>query len=340
MIKRAFVCLALLVCLHDLSLSAQQPRRKIDFSEPGSQPSTTVSNMNQLDTRKASSAKQSQEQLFKAIGNHQSQGPLDVIGANPYPYVVPNAAPTLDKKALERLEKQKNWAFQDPYDLNAGQPTLEEAMHVKDYGPDGKEKKSESSIDSYFKTLNGTKKNSLDPMKWGDRLPNESMRDITGTNSLRETRMQMLESQSGRPSSLSPLPLGSTIFPQNQPSQWGFAGTLPGSDAASLAAARAQKEHRDELLKLLEPRSGLVESKPANLVGFPNLGLPDNNSVHTPLNPFAPTSINPIQRAPSFDTINARSLGKPDPIEIKPTSGVLTPPPVLMPSTAFPKRKF
>jgi hypothetical protein len=59
----------------------------------------------------------------------------------------PAAAPS--KRALELRDTQKNWIFATPDDMFRTK-TIEEAMGVKEYGPDGKEKKPHSVLGAFL----------------------------------------------------------------------------------------------------------------------------------------------------------------------------------------------
>jgi hypothetical protein len=73
-------------------------------------------------------------------------------GLGNVPFIPPPAPPgpaVPNNRALELRDTKKNWIFATPSDMYRTK-TIEEAMGVKDYGPDGKEKKPHSVVGAFL----------------------------------------------------------------------------------------------------------------------------------------------------------------------------------------------
>ena len=125
--------------------------RPIEFSDPKSDEVTT--NLNQLRVKK-DSLKQLEEEAYKAIQSFSPKGSLDgEQGDQPIPQprtVVPS------KRLKEMIERRKdfmeNYFLLTPEDLTKG-PTLEEMFKIKEYGPDGREKKKQTVLEQTYERL-------------------------------------------------------------------------------------------------------------------------------------------------------------------------------------------
>jgi hypothetical protein len=133
------------------SLAADKPHgRPIEFSDPKSSEITT--NLNQLGRKRAVLRELEESDLSKSFQeNFSSRSSLEGV-------IVPpdrlGPRPAIQSKKVkerrERLEREKNWALSNPEDLTRG-PTMEEILQVPEYGPDGKEKKTRSSVETYYR---------------------------------------------------------------------------------------------------------------------------------------------------------------------------------------------
>ncbi len=328
------------------SARAQAPgQQKIQFSSPNAP--VTSTNGSQTSVRD-SMGKQAQDLLLKNIPIGHSLGPLDINPNAPMPVVTMRPAP--DKKTLEMMDRQRNWAFNDGLDLATKVPTLEEAAGIWQFGPDGRDKRSQTSIERYLE--NSAPKRSVDPVPYADTLAAERRGDFSGTNGYGADRYRVEQVDnlrdklfgSGQPTGLAVTAPGATI-------RGGLPSSFlpPGFDQSAL-------NHQSEFQKMLDPKwmppgvtsagslvGGGVDGNAANslqpnpLAGFRTPGAEERTVSAASQNFNSVTSF----RSHVLDDVNARALGLPDPSTLAPAyvAPVLPAAPIL-PSTAFPKRRF
>jgi hypothetical protein len=132
--------------------SAGEPQHgaKIEISEPRGDSPIVVSNLNRLNPAPGN-FKQVKEDLMRPFGSlNPRNSALNFSDDLPMPQQRPQFVP--NKHAQELLDKRRNWAFTSYEDLNP-QPTLQEAFGIKQFGADGKEKKTGSVVDKYYDSL-------------------------------------------------------------------------------------------------------------------------------------------------------------------------------------------
>jgi hypothetical protein len=121
--------------------------KPIDFSKtPGDEVTTNIS---QLRARK-DGLHELEDSLFRPLQSVAPKTSLDAIFVPPQRTIV--VAPTQSKKAKELRDRQKNWAFADP-NAPEKEETPQEALQVKEYGPDGKEKKKLTLVEQFYRRL-------------------------------------------------------------------------------------------------------------------------------------------------------------------------------------------
>lgn len=252
---------------------------KIEFSEPSTPvvASNLTANLNPTVNRlnpNPSAFKQVEEDLFGPLKN--SMQPADSMqGVMTLPLPGPQQQQprqVLSKHAKELLDQRRNWAFTDLNDLYPD-PTLEEALGVKQFGPDGKEQEPVSLIQRYIERKDDklSQKNNLHP---GQKDANA-------------------DSWDGRPVNygLNSINPNGTSLPVAQPVRKNpFAPDSDDSDksVATFRASNMQRDpedtlmaqkHREEFSRLLDP--SLPASKPATTPLFGNVDQTGFNSLLT-----------------------------------------------------------
>jgi hypothetical protein len=153
-----------------------KPGRPIEFSDPkGSDIST---NVNQFSLKK-SLLREFEDDLTKSFHRSlSSHGSLDGV-AMPPPQTT---GPTIQSKRLkEQLDRKKNWAFNTPEDLTST-PTLEELLHLPDYATDPDKKKSRSSVERYYQSLERKRPDGRDDKKEHAEAEGEKDRESEDSN--------------------------------------------------------------------------------------------------------------------------------------------------------------
>ncbi len=144
----------LVVALGSIALAragGPQQGEKLQISEVPTPSPVVVSNLNKLATGE-SGFKQVKEDLFRPFSSLDPRNSLidNAMGA---PLPMPQR-PTMSKRGLELLDKRRNWAFTSYEELFAPQDDVEKKMFgIKEYGADGREKKSMSVVDRYYDSL-------------------------------------------------------------------------------------------------------------------------------------------------------------------------------------------
>jgi hypothetical protein len=312
------------------ALAGGQRGEKIEFSEPSTKSAVVTSNLNRINT--SSNLKPVPENFFNRFNSLNS-----LEQTTPIPFRQPKAPP-LSKHARELLEQRKNWAFTDLKDLSPEQ-SLEASFGVKEYGPDGREKKTLSSVDKYYESL-GEKQNPLQKSSFNSL---EAARGSFSTNGMSREEL----SREGSPSLRNAFILESGN-PFVQPG--GNVATFANSPFVQAAPPdKAQIQHRLEFQKLLANAYSPSAPNPAN----PNLqpGLPglNNNGTFSPasqvdprskLSPYLGVATAPVFRSQVLRDPTARALGLPDPSLLpKPDVAPKAPPPSAF-ATPLPMRKF
>src|SRR5258708_2127717 len=133
---------------------------KIEFFESGAPimtsnlTATLNPGLNRLNPT-LSGFKQVEEDLFGPLKSSMHQAG-STEGVMSVPLLGPQQQqprPVLSKHSKELLEQRRNWAFTDLNDLYP-EPSMEEALGVKQLGDDGKEKKPLSAIEKYYERQN------------------------------------------------------------------------------------------------------------------------------------------------------------------------------------------
>lgn len=323
-----------------------QEQQKIQFSEP-TQPLSapaTPAGTNQSAAR-AAAAKAAQEQMLKHLPAVHSMGPLEMDPNAARGYFVPR--PTPDRRTLSNLEKQRNWAFNDGLNQNSTLPTLEEAAGIWEVGPDGRDKKSQTSIERYF-YKDTSPKRSTDPVSLSESLAAGGRGDFSGTNAFNPNRptSRMEEELRQR--------LGEAALGGDGAS--GRIGGLKPSFANSLLPpdyAPTPVDQRAEFQKLLDPHwvapamanpwapnasAGIPNA--AGGTGFNPAASPAATEYRPALGMAPNVAATPTFRAHVLDDLNAKALGVADPSTLPPPAPAPRPPAPIFPSTAFPKRTF
>jgi hypothetical protein len=302
-----------------LDWKTSAPGEKIQFSAPDSSASGAVSNATQNATPASNPMNPGAlglfgQQLFGSLRNSlKSVSSTESVMDLPPP---PQAPRPVSKATREAIDRRKNWAFTDLKELDSNS-SAEQALGVKEYGPDGREKQPTSAMDRYYNQLG--QKPGQPGNQWNSGFDSMGGRNFTGTNQWGAT-MPALQNgliSSGR---------DSEGFNRDAP---GFkVGGLPDLDSPE---AQAEKKYRDDFNSILNP--GLPAG---NAPGNPTPGLVDLNQ-NNPLNPkatFNPSAdephrsvVNPMLGVADpniaalhsrvFDDPTAASLGLPNPVAAK-----------------------
>jgi hypothetical protein len=124
--------------------------RPIEFS---ASPSLSATNR-QFDDR-SERLKQLERDLTKdamnPFDNFNPRNSLD--GVSVRPFYLPPSAPTIQSKKLkELLDRRKNWVFMTSEEMTA-EPSAAEIFNMPEYDENGLEKKEESSLDRFYRSL-------------------------------------------------------------------------------------------------------------------------------------------------------------------------------------------
>ena len=119
------------------------PSEKVEISEPTIP--LSVSNLDQLGSLKLP-AEPGEDDLSKLF-----QQPR----ASAVPAFRPAMQPTLTQQQRDSIEQRKNWAFTTTDDL-IHEKSAEDLLQVKQYGPDGLEKKSTDPVTRFLDARNPT----------------------------------------------------------------------------------------------------------------------------------------------------------------------------------------
>ncbi len=118
---------------------------KVEFSSPGGSTTSTNAGKSSLEQSEFQHFK---EDLFRPLESlDRGNSMKGVMPFSPPPQ--PRQSTIPDKHTRELIERERNWAFTDMSDLYP-QPSLEELLHVRQYGPDGREKTDRSAIETYY----------------------------------------------------------------------------------------------------------------------------------------------------------------------------------------------
>ena len=135
----------------------QRRGRPIEFSDPKSAEITT--NLNQLSSKRGGFPDLETDLTKSFQESFSSRSSLDGVIVPP---AHSGAGPAIqNKKVKELLELKKNWALSNPEDLTKG-PTMEELLQLPEYGSDGKEKKTRSSVENYYRKQDREKRGEAD----------------------------------------------------------------------------------------------------------------------------------------------------------------------------------
>ena len=178
-LSRRFVVLATLGwLLSGTGFAADKPRRPIELSDPKSLEITT--NLNQL-TIKRGELRELEDNITKSFRpDFSDQGSLDGVIIPP---VNANPGAARSKKEKEALDLKKNWFLMAPEDFTK-MPTWKDLLKTHEYGPDGKDKKPRSAMETYFERQERKKR--------GDKESRDSSEDDDELTTARK-RLDMLK---------------------------------------------------------------------------------------------------------------------------------------------------
>src|SRR5262249_23958821 len=126
--------------------AAEKPKRPIELSDPRSLEINT--NLNQL-TIKRGELRELEDNISKTFRpDFSGQTSFDDVIIAPRTNAN-SATPARSKKEKEALDLKKNWLLRNPDDLTK-MPTMEEIFKIPQYGPDGKDKKPRSALETYL----------------------------------------------------------------------------------------------------------------------------------------------------------------------------------------------
>ena len=215
---------------------------KIQFSEvpaanPGANP-VVVSNLNRL-APSESSFKQVKEDLMRPFGSLDPRNAImdDTINQ---PLPMPQR-PMMSRRALEALDKRRNWMFTSYQELFMPEDDVAKEMFgIKEYGDDGREKRQDSVVDSYYESLGN--KNAA-----------------TNSRSMEEARAQFLM-QTGFD------PYGKTVHTDGAFTQTTFQFETPDSIVdKSEGSTQAGPASLTNLTSTLPPGMGMQTRRPSEL---------------------------------------------------------------------------
>ena len=182
-----------------------QRGRPIEFSDPKS--TEIATNLNQLSSRRGG-LRELEEDLYKPLLSFSPESSLDGVVAPP---VRSAPGPRIQsKKVRQLLEAQRNWFLSNPEDLTTG-PTVEEIFNLPEYGPDGKEKKKQPSVENYYERLDQERRSDRGTLKKDELLEarrrSDSLDDLKaqddatlpgGLTDQERTLRRLFDSQPGR----------------------------------------------------------------------------------------------------------------------------------------------
>ena len=284
---------SLLVC--DAPGADSQKGRPIEFSDPKS--SDIATNLSQI-SAKRSSLRELEDDLTKSFQSRiSSGGSLDGV------YVPPPGAPTgaavPSKKFKERLDRKKNWFLGSPEDFLSG-PSMADLLGVREYGPDGKEKKPLSAVEAYYERQERELNGGVDPHdRAGDHELNRSGkrdRDELAGGKKRpglpeeldaddEAGQQKEKNQTERDlrSLFDPRPLDTSFSPESArstPTDIFGLGIKPLSSEQAEAAENSMKQYSQFLSSFTTPAS--VAGTPGSLSGIADVRtVPTINSFES-----------------------------------------------------------
>ncbi|MDB6122992.1 MAG: hypothetical protein JWQ71_1985 [Pedosphaera sp.] len=317
-------------------------REKIEFSEPSTKSPVVTSNLDRINIS-PSNIKPVPENFFKQFESLNSAGPTPII---PFRQSQP---PPLSKHAKELLDQRRNWAFTDLKDLSPGQ-NLEESFGIKEYGPDGNEKKAQSAIDKYYESL-GQKQNSTQNSSLANGLDSTRNSGSLSTNGLPRSEFSREASPSLRNAFI--LESGNPFTRPNGNSSATFATSPFVQAPPDKVQLQQQQQHRLEFQKLLaNPYSTPAATpSPVNLQqpGLVSQSAINNNATspfatqaesRSKLNPYLGVATAPTLRSQVLLDPTARALGLPDPSLLPKPEVAPKAPPASAFAKPLPMRKF
>jgi hypothetical protein len=315
---------------------------KVEISEPTTP--LSVSNLDQLGSLKLPDAS-ADDDVMKFF--QQSRGSAGAI-------VRPAVLPPLSKEQQDMVEQRKNWAFTTTDDL-VHEKTAEDLLQVKQYGPDGLEKKSTDPITRFLDARDPAKALTLYGLL--NSLGAGRNHDFAGTNAYNPHNFAY------GTNGVAPWTVFSSDTPESpdasQPTWAGGSTTAP----TALEKARALQHHND-FNRLLNGSDVARESALDKIFGAPppkpdqdfggfsggssDLTLPALTPAPAPVSAPAPVQDNfnaaatvvgtvpeaPINHDSALDDPTRRALGLPQLDTVKPPVNqepVMRPPPASYP---------
>jgi hypothetical protein len=152
----ALLMLAVALGAYESVRAGGTPGEKIQFSDvpaagPGANP-VVVSNVNRLTTTE-SSFKQVKEDLMRPFSSLDPRNAMMDEGMN-QPLPMSQRPAPMSRRTLEMLDKKRNWMFTSYQELFMPQDDVAKQMFgIKEYGADGREKRQDSVVESYYESL-------------------------------------------------------------------------------------------------------------------------------------------------------------------------------------------
>jgi len=280
---------------------------KIEFSGPKG--SGAISNLNRLGPGEARFNRM-QEDLSRPFESLSKGSSMDGVMVAPFQ---PSAAqPALNRRDKQLMEQRKNWAFTDLNDLTS-QPSLEEMFNVREYGPDGREKKSLSPIEKYYEG-HGYNQNALTAKEMNEGMGAAMGYGLSSSNGLNPM---------GLPFPGSDRLMKNIFTPENADQAdksaasltryGGFANPALFPSDAEREAARIQKENLQRFKELLDPpRSSAATARSFNPAGV--LGGADRQAGaggYNPLVPQLPAQGNGSALSPVLGAVSPATVFRP-----------------------------
>ena len=319
--------LALLVC--GALAAGKQRGRSIEISAPKSDEVAT--NLNQLGSKK-DGLKQLEDDLNKPLQTFSPKSSLEGVIA-PLPLRGPSAPVIPTKRDKELKDRRDNWMFMSPEDLTSG-PTLEEIFHLREYGPDGQEKKKESALERFLEKSDRKgnrakdKGSSKDNNPLGLRKPTDERdeKDESLPDAVQESEQRLKKLFEANPA----------INPQLLPSAPSAFSDVFGLGNALPERTPQQKARMDDFKQFLQARppavsdslnslGGVMDSRLSPPAGLDNFSAPSRRDAAPSVmgtigSPFSSGGL------PDLKGLGAQNQQRIEPVKIAPPTPVFTAP--------------
>jgi hypothetical protein len=365
-LKSAWILAGTAVAAGFMTAQAQQAvpsgGRKIEFSDPRG--GLAASNLNAIVSGKAAPPKV-ENGLKNPFDMFQAGGSLEGVGGLPMQRAP--ASPVDGRKLKELLEKRQDWQFLEFEDYHSVE-TIEEAIGITEYGPNGELKEKKSPLERYYERLdranapatNRTRNDALFGTGFELRTKNDGSKELNlnghenEPGAVAEADNPLQQFLRGHP--------GTPLFQEkSKPGSFAdvFGQTEPWKTEA-LEKSRNQAAHHEEFKRILEQHTLPALSSPSSISGIapfeplapstatgPTFALPRSPNP-TPVAPAAPFSAgrDSLSPLPTAAGLAARPFELPEfsPIlpEMTPSTPLPEPTRTVTPPAEFsiPKRRF